>query len=164
MQQEYKRNPTKALLLELCRQYFLVDTLCDIVQEKEKEKELSLSVNEDHFGEMLDVENHESPNSQDDEECMDDFWTAGWWIESDHQEEENIQPLSVNNVDQYESSYEVNPNDWKDFFFMFQDDANPAKEDVSIIEDDSNSPSVEGIKKYSSSYHATDKGFLFMFE
>jgi len=82
MQHEYKRNPTNALLLELCYQDFLVDTCGDVIRKKEEE-EISLVNDEewDHSKEYHD--------NQADEESMDDFWVANWGIGYDYSIDES---------------------------------------------------------------------------
>lgn len=75
-------------------------------------------------------------------------------------EEESAPTLPIHDI----GPCEALPNDWKVLFFMFQDDDNSVKEDLSTIKDNSNNLCAKGIDEDASFSHATNKGFFFMFE
>ena len=61
-------NPTNSLVLEIYYQNYVINTLGDIIQERDKEEELSL-LNDDEWDDSK--EDHEN---QEDEESMDKVW------------------------------------------------------------------------------------------
>lgn len=115
----------------------------------------------------------EDHDSQINEESMSDFWVVDWGIGYDYRsedpivsqihkneliEEENA-PHLLNNI---VGPYKALPSDWKDLFFMFQDDS--IKEKPSKIVGNSYDSNIEEIKEYASLGRATDKCFFFVFE